>query len=65
MTITKRQSTELKKRINQLVVAERADEFKGAGHPEDVELIEEDLRIARKRIHDYIEMLKLDDFRRK
>ena len=63
MTITKKQATELRKRITKLVNAERENESRGAQHPEDWPEMDEHLRIARKRIHECIEELKLPDGR--
>lgn len=63
MTITAKQAKELRKRITKLVNAEREDMFKGAKHPDEWPYMAERLRVARKRLHDHIEMLKLPDGR--
>lgn len=63
MTITRKQAMELRKRITKLVNAEREDVWKGSKMPEDWPEIEERLRVARKRLHEHIEMLKLPDGR--
>lgn len=63
MTITVKQARELRKRITKLVNAEREDAFRGAKDPADWPVMDERLRIARKRVHDQIELLKLPDGR--
>lgn len=63
MTITSKQAKELRKRIAKLVKAEVADSWKGGGNPADKPIIEEDLRIANKRLREYIVTLQLPDGR--
>jgi hypothetical protein len=63
MTITTSEARELKKRITKFVNASIADANKGATYPEDVPAIKEALRVAKKRLHEYVEMLKLSDGR--
>lgn len=48
--ITDNEATVLRYAIRQLVRAEVADSWKGGGYPEDVPLIEEELRRARIRV---------------
>jgi len=64
MTITTKQAMELRKRITKLVNAECEAQMKGTHPPEFWPGITEELRVAKKRLHEYIDMLKLDDFRR-
>lgn len=54
---------ELRKRITKLVNAECENEMKGTHPPEYWPGIAERLRVARKRVHDYIDILKLPDGR--
>jgi len=63
MTITTHEARELRKRITKLVNAEREDMFRGAKMPEDWPAMDERLRVARKRVHEFIESLKLPDGR--
>lgn len=63
MTITAKQAKELRTCITKLVIAEREDEMRGAQDPKDWPAMDEKLRIARKRLHERIEMLKLPDGR--
>lgn len=43
-------ATKLKYAIRQLVRAEIADSWKGGGYPEDIPIIEEEMRRARIRV---------------
>jgi len=61
MTITTNEARELRKRITKLVNAERADEMRGAKAPEDWPAMDERLRVARKRMHEFVETLKQFD----
>jgi hypothetical protein len=63
MTITTKQARDLRTRITKLVNAEREDSWKGSKMPEEWPRIDENLRIARKRVHEAIEALKLPDGR--
>lgn len=65
MTITTKQACTLRTLITKLVNAEREDSWKGSEMPEEWPRIEENLRIARTRLHEHIEGLKLDDYKRK
>jgi hypothetical protein len=38
--------------------AANADAWKGGGHPDDIPLIEDDLKEARRNITDYVEELR-------
>jgi hypothetical protein len=44
------EAKKLKRAIRQLVLAEIADSWKGGGYPEDIPIIEEELRRARIRV---------------
>ena len=48
--MTPAQAQALKVAIRKLVLAEIANSWKGGGHPEDIPIIEEDLRNARIRV---------------
>lgn len=48
--MTPAQAQALKVAIRRLVLAEIANSWKGGGHPEDIPIIEEDLRVARIRV---------------
>lgn len=65
MTITLKESRRLRRLIKELCEAERADEMSGTYSIEDAESLEEELRIARKRVDECIKTLRLDDFRSK
>lgn len=51
------QATALKAAIKNLVSAEVANSWKGAGDPADIPFIEADLRAARTRVETYINKL--------
>jgi uncharacterized radical SAM superfamily Fe-S cluster-containing enzyme len=63
MTITIKEARELKKRITKLVNAEVAHSWKGSDRAEAFTDYDEELRIARKRLNECIENLKLPDGR--
>jgi hypothetical protein len=48
--MTPSQAQQLKTAIRKLVLAEVADSWKGAGYPEDILILEEELRAARIRV---------------
>lgn len=56
-------STALRKAINNLVVAEGADSFKGCGDPDDYEEIEENLDKAKQKVTALL--TKVDDLEKK
>lgn len=55
--MTPNEAVELKKAIRRLVLAERADSWKKAGPPGDIEIIEETLRRKKARLASYISKL--------
>jgi hypothetical protein len=63
VTITMGQARELKKRIMRLVDAEVAHSWKGSDRAEAHTDYDEELRVARKRLNEHIQMLKLPDGR--
>lgn len=48
--MNKSEAAQLKTAIRKLVLAEVADSWKGGGYPEDLPIIEEELRAARIRV---------------
>lgn len=52
----------LKRAIRQLVRAEIANSWKGAGHPEDVEIIEDELKSSRIRVTVLITQLPFPEY---
>jgi hypothetical protein len=63
MTITTNEARELKKRVTKLVQAEVAHSWKGSDRANPFTNYDEQLRVARKRLNEYISMLKLPDGR--
>lgn len=55
--ITTRQVRALKKRIDDFEEAVREDALKGAGYPDDIPIVEKELRVARRRLDQYITQL--------
>lgn len=55
--ITTRQARALKQRIDDFEAAVRADVLSGGGYPDDVPIIEKELRGARRRLDQYISQL--------
>lgn len=55
--ITTRQARALKTRIDDFEEAVREDAFKGTGHPDDIPIVEKELRTARRRLDQYIAKL--------
>lgn len=56
-SLTPKQAEELHRLIRSLVRAEVADSWKGGGYPDDIPIIEGELKAARIRIKLYINRL--------
>lgn len=63
MTITSNEAKELKKRLKRLVRAEVAVATMGQPEPGQSITLKEDLRVARKRMAEYFQILRLPDGR--
>jgi hypothetical protein len=63
VTITVREARELRKRITKFVNASVAHSWKGSDRAAAHADYEEELRVAKKRLHECIEALKLPDGR--
>lgn len=52
--ITTRQARALRRRIDSFEGAVRADARKGVGYPDDIPIVEKELRDARRQLDQYI-----------
>ena len=56
--MAQRLTTRLRTAITKLIKAEEADAFKGCGNPDDFEIIEHRLSIAREKLNDLLAEVK-------
>lgn len=56
--MAQRLTTRLRTAITKLIKAEESDAFKGCGNPDDYEVIEHRLSIAREKLNDLLAEVK-------
>lgn len=58
MTLTRKQTDALRRKIERVVAAAVEDSWKGSGDPDNVPEIERELRVAQQNLENYINRLE-------
>jgi predicted extracellular nuclease len=58
MTLTRKQTDTLRRKIERVVAAAVEDSHKGSQHPDDVPEIERELRVAQQNLENYLNKLE-------